>query len=299
MDIAFPPTTISQQTKRVFMISSNILGILLSLFSAASWGSGNFLGGFTTRKFNRYAVLVISSFAGIAIILICLILWPEPFPGFPEALWAILAGTCGVVGLGTLYKALSLGHSALVAPTAAVIGAAIPVLYGILLQGMPDGKIFAGFLLAFAGIWLVSRIPGESKQVSSRSLGLAIISGIGFGGFFIIITMSVPELIFSPLILSRFSFCIVSYLLLILMRGNLQGAFTSPIIWFTGFFDAGGTTFYMLAKQLTRVDVAVVLSSLYPAITILLSRIFLKEHVSTSQWLGVGLILLAVALISI
>ena len=57
--------------------------------------------------------------------------------------------------------------------------------------------------------------------------------------------------------------------------------------------------FYMLAKQLTRVDVAVVLSSLYPAITILLSRIFLKEHVSTSQWLGVGLILLAVALITL
>jgi drug/metabolite transporter (DMT)-like permease len=67
----------------------------------------------------------------------------------------------------------------------------------------------------------------------------------------------------------------------------------------TGLFDAGGNAFYMLAKQFTRIDVAVVLSSLYPAITVVLSRIFLKEKISRFQWLGVGLCFAAVVLISV
>ncbi len=281
------------------MPPTNILGIILSLISAASWGGGDFFGGLSTRKHNQYAVLVISALAGVLILIICTLIWPEPFPVWPFALYAVLAGSFGVIGLGALYKGLSMGHSAAVAPTSAVIGAGIPVFYGIIINGLPGIYKIFGFLLAFLGIWLVSRVPGETKKVTTTSLILAILAGIGFGGFFIFITLAGPKLTFTPLIISRTTFFCITTVVLITQKGKVGSAITSPVVWLTGFFDAGGNALYMLAKQFTRLDVAVVLSSLYPAVTVLLSRIFLKEKISVSQWLGVGLCFVAVIMISI
>ena len=155
------------------------------------------------------------------------------------------------------------------------------------------------FLLAFLGIWLVSRVPGELKKVTTTSLILAILAGIGFGGFFIFITLAGPKLTFTPLIISRTTFFCITTVVLLTQKGKVGSALTSPVVWLTGFFDAGGNALYMLAKQFTRLDVAVVLSSLYPAVTVLLSRIFLKEKISVSQWLGVGLCFAAVIMISV
>ncbi len=280
------------------MQTYNFLGILLSLLSAGTWGGGDFLGGLSTRKFNQYAVLVVSAFAGILVLILCSILWPEPFPKFPMFLWAALAGSFGVLGLSALYKGLSLGHSATIAPTAAVIGAAIPVSYGIFLDGVPDNFKIIGFILALIGIFLVSRPDGESNKITTTSMLLAITAGIGFGGFFIFITLAGPNLVFTPLIISRTTFFAVTSIILWINKGKIGNAISSPTVWLTGLFDSGGNALYMLAKQFTRVDVAVILSSLYPAATVLLSRIFLKERISRLQWLGVVFCLTAIIMIS-
>ncbi len=271
----------------------------MSLLSAGSWGAGDFLGGLSTRKFNQYAVLVISAFAGILVLTVCTLLWPEPFPESPLFIWAALAGSFGVLGISALYKALSLGHSATVAPTAAVIGAAIPVCYGIFLDGMPDNIKIIGFILALIGIFLVSRVEGESNKVSASSLLLAITAGIGFGGSYIFITIAGPNLVFTPLIISRSTFFFATIILILINKGKFENSIKSPMVWFTGLFDSGGNAFYMLAKQFTRVDIAVILSSLNPAITVMLSRLILKENISRSQWIGVGICITAVILISL
>jgi drug/metabolite transporter (DMT)-like permease len=281
------------------MPPANFLGIILSLISAASWGGGDFFGGLSTRKHNQYAVLVISALAGVLVLILCTCLWPESFPVWPFTLYAVLAGSFGVMGLGALYKGLSMGHSAAVAPTSAVIGAGIPVWYGIIINGLPGMHIVIGFLIAFLGIWLVSRVSGELQKVTTTSLILAVLAGVGFGGFFIFITLAGPKLTFTPLIISRTTFLCITTVILISQKGKVGSAIANPVVWLTGFFDAGGNALYMLAKQFTRLDVAVVLSSLYPAITVLLSRIFLKEKITPSQWLGVGLCFAAVILISI
>jgi len=278
---------------------NHITGILLALISAGTWGTGDFFGGLTTRKYHPYAVLVVSAFAGITCLIICHYFFPEPFPSFPEFLWALLAGICGVVGLGALYQALALGHAALAAPTSAVIGASLPVLFNIVREGLPGMTKLAGFFLAFAGIWLVSRVPQEDSRISSRSLSLSILAGLGFGGFFIFITLAGPGLALTPLIISRSTFFVITGILLLIQRAPIRAASKDPLIWLTGAFDAGGNALYMLAKEFTRVDVAVVLSSLYPGITVILSRIFLKEHISRSQWVGVLISVSAVILITL
>lgn len=281
------------------MPPANILGIILSLISAATWGGGDFFGGLSTRKHDQYAVLVVSAAAGILVLIICTLIWPEPFPVWPLGLWAVLAGLSGVIGLGTLYKALSLGHSAVVAPTSAVIGAALPVIFGMIINGFPETIKLAGFGLAFIGIWMVSRVSGESSKATSSSLLMAVLAGIGFGGFYIFITLAGPKSTFTPLIISRTAFFVTTSVLLITLHRKMGRAIWSPTVWMTGLFDAGGNALYMLAKQFTRIDVAVVLSSLYPAMTVILSRIFLKEHISRSQWLGVGICFAAIVLITL
>lgn len=281
------------------MPPTNILGIFLALFSSASWGGGDFCGGLSTRKHNQYAVLVISALAGILLLILCTLIWPEAFPAWPAPFWAMLAGLCGVVGLGSLYKALSMGHAAAVAPTSAVIGAAIPVTYGIITSGLPKNTQVIGFFLALIGIWLVSKVVGESNKVTTKSLALAIIAGVGFGGYYIAITIASSSQTFTPLVISRSTFFLTTVFLLLLNRGKLGKAASSPVVWFTGFFDVGGNVLYILSKQFTRIDIAVILSSLYPAITVLFSRMILKEHISRSQWIGVALCFSAVVLISI
>lgn len=277
---------------------SNFIGIILSLFSATVWGASDFFGGISTRKHNQYAVLVFSGLAGILVIFACYLIWPEPFPRWPEAIWAVLAGTSGVIGLGALYYGLSMGHSATVAPTAAVIGAALPVVYGIFIDGLPNSLKLGGFILAFLGIWFVSSGTGAEKTITKRSILLAVIAGIAFGLFFIFISLCSDSLTFTPLIISRSTFITITGILLLVKRGDIGRTVASPIVWLTGIFDAGGNTLYMLARQFTRMDVAVVLSSIYPAITVVLSMVFLKEQISRMQWLGVSLCLIAVLLIS-
>lgn len=281
------------------MPPTNILGIILSLISAATWGGGDFFGGLSTRKHDQYAVLVVSAAAGILVLIICTLIWPEPFPVWPLGLWAVLAGLSGVIGLGTLYKALSLGHSAVVAPTSAVIGAALPVIFGMTINGFPETIKLAGFGLAFIGIWMVSRVSGESGKVTSNSLLMAVLAGIGFGGFYIFITLAGPKSTFTPLIISRTTFFVTTSILMITLHRKMGRAIWSPTVWMTGLFDAGGNALYMLAKQFTRIDVAVVLSSLYPAMTVILSRIFLKERISRYQWFGVGVCFAAIVLITL
>lgn len=230
--------------------------------------------------------------------IVCAILWPEPFPEFPLFIWAALAGFFGVLGMSALYKALSLGHTATVAPTAAVIGAAIPVCYGIFLNGMPDNIKIIGFILALIGIFLVSRVEGESIKVTASSILLAITAGIGLGGLYIFITIAGPNLVFTPLIISRSAFFVATSILLIINKGKLANSIKSPSVWLTGLFDSGGIALYMLAKQFTRVDIAVILSSLFPAMTVLLSRVFLKEQISKMQWLGVIFCITSIILIT-
>lgn len=66
-----------------------------------------------------------------------------------------------------------------------------------------------------------------------------------------------------------------------------------------GVLDVGGNILFMLAKQITRLDTAVVLSSLYPASTVILTGIILKEKISLKQWVGVVFCLAAIVLITL
>jgi drug/metabolite transporter (DMT)-like permease len=278
-------------------VTPHILGVLCALLSAVTWGTGDFGGGIATKSKNQYQVLFLVSIPGIAVLAVFALLFKEGGPSAKDALWAFSAGLSGAFGIAALYKGLSLGNAAAVAPTAAVIGAGLPVVFSCLELGLPGSVQILGFIVAIIGIWLVSRPPGGQRHASRQELILAIIAGIGFGGFFILIAQVDKGLVFLPLVISKTAAIIFAVTILLFRHETLPSMKGSSIALASGLFDAGGNIFFMLAKQYTRLDVAAVLASMYPAITVILAWLVLREKVCSSQWQGVVLCVIAVALI--
>ena len=281
------------------MLPADLSGILLALTSAFIWGAGDFSGGFAARRDNQYKVLALAALSGIAVLLAAATLRGESLPSPDSTLWAILAGASGGLGLAALYRGLARGQAASVAPTAAVIGAILPVVFSGFVEGLPGMTRLAGFALACLGIWLVSQTTPQDTELSRPSFVLACLAGAGFGGFFIFIAQVEQGLVFTPLIVTRCITLCVALLLLRIRRLPWGSVTPNPIALVAGVLDAGGNVFYLLAKQATRLDVAAVLSSLYPASTVLLSCIVLKEKVTRTQWLGVAVCLAAIAFITL
>jgi drug/metabolite transporter (DMT)-like permease len=278
-------------------LSADWLGILFALTSALAWGGGDFCGGVAARRNNLYQVLATAALSGLGLLLSLMLLRGEVFPLPTGVLWAALAGASGAVGMAALYRALALGHAASVAPTSAVIGAALPVVFAGLVEGLPGPARLAGFGLAFAGIWLVSRADAAATGISRQGFLLACLAGAGFGGFFILIAQVERGLVFSPLVVSR---CLTLCTALLLLRVNRLpwvSPASHPYALIAGMLDAGGNMFYVLARQFTRLDAAAVLSSLFPAATVILACVIWRERVTRKQWLGLALCLAAIAFI--
>jgi uncharacterized membrane protein len=213
--------------------------------------------------------------------------------------WAAMAGISGALGIAALYRALSLGNTASVAPTAAVIGAALPVLFSMVTEGLPKTAQLTGFVLAFLGIWLVAQPSPAGSQGTRPGLTLAFLAGIGFGGFFILIAQVQPGLVFTPLIVARCMSFFLALFLLAMRRLPLPALNSNPFALLAGVLDAGGNILFLLATQFTRLDIVAVLSAFYPITTVILAYVVLKENVSRPQWIGASLCITAVALITI
>jgi len=235
--------------------------------------------------------------SGIALLLMCGVARREAFPPAASLAWAAAAGVAGAGGIAALYRGLAVGSAAIVAPTAAVITAALPVIFNGLTAGLPHPTQLVGFVTAIAGIWLVAQSGGLSTS-SSHGLRLAVIAGIGFGGFLILIAQVGSDFVFLPLAVTR-TMTLVAALGLLFVRGVAVPALTAnPVALLAGVLDAGGNVLFLFARQHTRLDIAAVLSSFYPVATVVLSRVILHERVTATQWLGAGVCLAAVALIT-
>ncbi|MBA3072968.1 MAG: EamA family transporter, partial [Anaerolineae bacterium] len=127
--------------------ATNLLGILMAFTSALVWGSADFIGGLATRRRDQYQVVMLSALSGMALLVLAALIFGESFPTWKGVFWAALAGLAGAVGIAALYKGLSIGESAVVAPTSAVIGAGLPVAFGFLTEGLPDPLRLVGFVL--------------------------------------------------------------------------------------------------------------------------------------------------------
>ena len=273
-----------------------VSGPLVALVAALVWGSADFSGGQATRRLNQYAVLVFSGISGGAALLVMALLRRETLPTGFDFGFASAAGICGALGLAALYRGLSSGNTALVAPVAAVVGASAPLVFELLRRQPPSPAQSLGFALALGGIWLVTQTHADLHHLRRAGLVLGVTAGLGFGGFFIFIGLIGSDAVFAPLLVSRGATLLVALLLVLLRREALPSPYRHPLALLAGVLDAGGNVFYLIATQLTRLDVAAVLSSLYPAVTVLLALLLNHEKLARWQWIGLAACLGAVGL---
>ena len=283
----------------------NLVSPGLSLSAAVSWGAADFNGGLATKRSNVFGVVAIAHGIGLIFMVLLAVLAREHVRTWPSLLWGLAAGSVGGAGLACLYKALAVGKMGLTAPLSAVISVLVPIIFSFSTAGLPGGLQLFGFGLAILSIWLIAK-QGRSTG-ESAGLGLAVAAGFGLGGFLLFIKFAGTQGVFWPLVAARAgSFCLMIVLLLRswLIVGEKQRASWKPgtgifgYILLAGILDSGANALYVAATQRGRLDVAAVLSSLYPASTVILARVVLKERWSRLQSLGMLAALAAVPLVA-
>src|ERR1700723_2664217 len=264
-----------------------------SLTAVGVWGASDFLGGVGARRADAFLFTAIVHGSGLAVVAGLALVTHAPFPAMASLVWSLVAGTLGGVSLVFFYRALARGNMGLIAPVAAVLSAAIPTLVTAFAEGFPGTRQLVGFVLAGIGVWLISRTEGDRGR--PEGLGVAFLSGIGFSGFYLCIHRAGHASALWVAACSRSaSFLFTGIIVLV---GRYLQAVPGPVLAIAvaaGILDITGSTVFIHASQIGRLDAAVVLSSLYPAVTVVLARIFLKEHFSRARTIGMLAALAAV-----
>jgi drug/metabolite transporter (DMT)-like permease len=272
-----------------------LFGGIVALFSAIVWGSGDFVGGLASRNRNQFQALALVAVAGMVSLLVAMLIRSEAWPDIVSLQWSCAAGISGAIGMAALYQGLATSQAALVAPTGAVVSVVFPVIVGTILHGAPTLEKWIGMAAGMAGIWLVTKGQGSSRD--ARGLGLAILAGFGFGGFFFCIVQTDSSYVFSPLVIAKLSAILFAIIVLLLRRTRLPSIRGNGLALLAGSLDAGGNALYLLAARLTRPELAVVISSMAPVMTVILAALVSKQTISAYQKMGVVLCLVAIALI--
>ena len=274
----------------------SLLSTTFSLGAVFSWGTSDFLGGYAARRSNAFLLTTVAHASGLVLMLVLAFGHHSAYPSHRATAWAVGAGLSGGAALAIFYRALATGKMGLTAPVAAVLGAAIPTGINLLSEGSPGILPVAGFILAGIGILLISR---NEEDVPTDGIGLAVISGIGFAGFFLCTKQAGNASALWIAVFTRLGSLVLTGAIVLAMRQTRD--ISRAGVGFgvlAGCLDTGGSALFVRASQTGRLDTAVVLVSLYPAITVLLARFFLGEHFS--RWKAVGMVaaLLAVPMIA-
>ncbi len=286
---------------------------LIALASAASWGGGDFSGGMGAKSAGKGLLgtmrfVMLAQTSSLLVLLILLVMQHAPLPHGAPMWWAILAGLCGGLGLVAFYKALSRGAMGASAAISGLLAAAIPAVVSSFLEGLPGVLRLAGFAVAAVAIWMVA--AGESPENTGGSRGtvlLSVFSGVAFGAYFVALKLanSLGELM--PITLARASgFAVLAALAVFLYLRERTGDDAATSWWPAGWrwalavalLDTGGNLLFIAATRMGRLDVASVLTSLYPAGTILLAAWYLHERPTRRQIAGMVIALVAVVMVT-
>jgi uncharacterized membrane protein len=274
--------------------------VAFAVLSAITYGAADFLGGVASKRHRPIAVVAVSQMVGLVLLLVLLpILGPDRYRLIDFG-WGAAAGVVGGAGLIFFYRGLSTGRMSVVAPLSAVMTALVPLTFGLLIGERPSTLATVGVVAAIPAIALITRetIDEEGESRSTGALD-GFIAGIGFGAFFILISRTDPGSGLWPLVGARAAS--IPFVLL------LAAGFRQPIrplreldaiVAWAGVLDIAANGLYLFAVRAGLVSLASVVTSLYPASTIILARIVLKEHMTATRVLGIVLALAGIALIA-
>lgn len=268
---------------------------ILALLAALTWGGSDFAGGLASRENPPRVVVIWSQLVGLAVAGVAAPLFGGSYTRH-DLWWGAGAGLAGGVGILMLYTGLARGRISVVAPVSGVVAAGVPALFELAWGESLRPLTLTGMMLALVAIWLVS----AGEDVSTAGFGTAVAAGIGFAGFFILIGETGDGSGLWPLIPARIAS--ITLLSILTSTGAIPRRIRPGSRVKTGMAGAGdmaANVLFLLASRLGPLSVAAVISSLFPAPTVILGRTILGERVRASQWTGLVLAVAAVAMISV
>ena len=277
------------------------MAVLLALCSAATYGIGDFFGGLAAKRAAAAAILLWSHLVGIVLLLGMTVVVSGELTARDLAIGAV-GGLAGAAGVGLLYQALSIGPMSAVAPVTALLAAAVPVVTGFAQGERPAAAAIVGMVAGVSAIVFVSAEGGGSLRPSDlRGVTFALGAGLGFGLFFVALSYTGDDSGLWPLVGARASSVTTVGVLALLGRFAVHVPTGQPraLTAGAGALDAAANVLYLLAIREGLLSVVSVLASLYPASTVVLAWIVLRERFAPLQRLGLALAIPAAILMSI
>jgi drug/metabolite transporter (DMT)-like permease len=274
------------------------VGLVLALGSAISFGVSDFTGALAARRASAITITITSQLAGL--LLLGPVLWLTPGSVSVAALaLGALAGVVGSGGLVLYLRCMALGPMGVVSPLAAVVGAAVPVGWGVALAGEQLAvSDTIGVVAGLVAVVMVAYVPGSSLVAAgTRGPLFAAAAGVSFGLFFVALDATPADSGLWPLLGSRFSGTVLLFALLSVARRRFPTGGALGLALVSGVLDMAANVLFLLATRSGLLSLVSLLASLYPVVVLLLARQVLHERLTRLQTAGVVLALAATALI--
>jgi drug/metabolite transporter (DMT)-like permease len=267
------------------------MAVLLALGAAIAYGLSDFIGGVAARRTSIWPVSLTACLGATLGTLVLALVAPGE-PSTADYAWGLLGGIGSGTGTAFLYRGLARGRMGVVAPVSAVGAALLPAALALATGERPTTLVWVGMLVALPGIWLVSRepAPAEAKASSAEGLVDGVLAGLGFGLLFATLGQVPEESGFGPVLGTQLVSLAAVSLAAVLLGGNPVPRRAGD--WWglgAGLLATLAVVWFMLARQQGLLSVAAVLTSLYPAATVLLATVVLHERLHRAQSVGLAL----------
>jgi drug/metabolite transporter (DMT)-like permease len=289
----------------LIVFGSAVSSVALGLAAATTWGGSDFAGGIGARRSPALLITASGHMATLLVLLAICAFGALPVPHRLEFFEGAIGGVEGSLALVLFYRALAMGAMGLTAALTGLLTALVPVLFGLWSEGLPEPLAIAGLALGCVAIWLIAHAPGYTTPPPALLMGA--ISGVGFGLQLILFKLAARDGVLWALTSARIGGVLgmSAILLFAWPRANRDGV--QRRIWkgfwrigiLAGVLDTIGNLGYTLAAHTGRLDLAAMVSSLYPGFTILLAALILRERPTARQTFGMAIALASVVLLSL
>ena len=279
------------------------MAILLGLFAALAWGTGDFTGGMASRKAPETAVVLGTESVGLVLLLGCAF-FVGGSPTARDLTFGAIAGLLGVAGLVLLYRGLAQGRASVVAPLSAVGACVLQVVWG--LAGGEDPGVLAliGILLAIVSIGVVAGSaaePADSSTLSRRQeIQCGLGAAMGFGLYLILISETSHGAGLWTAVAARTAPVVVLLVVLSLLRRPMtvpREAFA--LVTISGVTDAGANALLVVAVRTGLLSIVAPVANLFPAVTVILARALGHEKIGRLRLAGLMMAVASLVLISL
>ncbi len=281
------------------------MAIVFAVLAAATFGAADFVGGLASRRVAAVTVVVTSHLVGLLVVLVVAPLWGSSGAGASDLVWGAAAGVAGAAGLVILYHALATTRFSVAGPAAALAGAVVPVIFGLLIGERPEMLAWVGVTLALPAVLLISVGGGGGDsslaETNRRALLLGSLAGLLFAFFGVFISRTADTSGLWPLVGARLASIPLMVVVAIgLGRPVLASGRMLAVATAVGAMDMAANIFLLAAlHEPGLVSLVILISSLYPGFTVILARLVIDECITRTQLSGLLMAGLGVGMIAV